>query len=148
MTRIMRIPKKRAKKPYHRVIAALVRLSRDRYLPPAEVIRITYRLARCLTDGNGIVRAVNDWLYYEGCSVTGLLRGRSPVERGQLGYSDIVREARNWTRDTKFGAELKLLQALTPKTCRRTTHTSTAEAHRMTAAYRAVADGRRHLKEK
>ena len=72
-----------------RIIAALARCSRDKWLSPDKVQALAFSFAKCIS-GNWTFSADGALNKLPGCDAVGLLRGQTPFGVGTPAYRDFL----------------------------------------------------------
>lgn len=92
--------------PVERVRAALWRLSRDKWLPPVEVIRVALAMSyRAAPDSRLLYEKSMPML----SQTTGLMRGRTPVDKGNSYLHQFAQAIKNMSKRDLKSPELFIL---------------------------------------
>ena len=83
-----------------RLYWALVRVSRDRYLYPQEVMRVGMALARCLSPARPAW--VLDAAIQKSCQAVGMLRGHPPLNTWEPMYLQLVELVQRKPKNIEF----------------------------------------------
>ena len=79
-------PTKRWSKPWHRISSIMSRLSKNRYMPPEEVRKIGWHIARKVSGApTNSHNAAIDW----DCDLVGMICGQPPLHHGEPGFREL-----------------------------------------------------------
>jgi len=100
----------RSYKPSHRVNAAMIRLSRDRWIHPQDVHSMAMSLARCASWGS--YSSVVKHSYHDNCNYVGMIQGEPPFYRWDRGYTDMLRLVKRKSKKALYRecAEISILK--------------------------------------